>query len=363
MKKIIHYYPRAFVGNGGVTIAVWKFIKSLKKNNNVHIAYDQNFIRKQPLEVKGIKKIPLKHYFGGKFYLPSNFLKNFDRNTIIFLHSGLLLRNIIVALYAYKIKAKVVLIPHGCYDQTLLKYNWFLKKIVIYFERFVFKKIFFFQAFTKLDKKNISKVFNKHKIKIVPIPIEIEKKKFKVVKQNYFSYVGRYDIETKGIDLLIEAYKLVPESLRIPIIMHGTNGKNTDINDVKNLVRDKNMEKYFKIKGPIYGEKKIKFQSSSLMSIQLSRWDAFSLSVWETISLNVPCLISDRNACSDIVKENNFGIVTNLNIEKIKKNLIYVLLNKNMFKNLIKNNNYIKSKLSNKAINEKYNEIFIKIRN
>jgi glycosyltransferase involved in cell wall biosynthesis len=360
MKKIIHYYPRAFVGNGGVTIAVWRILKSLKKNYDLYIAYDQNLIKKQPLEIKNIKKIQTKHYLSGKFQIPSNFLKNFDKNTIIFLHSGLLLKNIFVALYANKIGAKLILVPHGCYDPTLLKYNKLLKKFFIYFEKFIFKNLFFFQAFTKLDKKNISKVFNKNKIKIIPLPIEVKKNKvLKVIKKNYFSYVGRYDIETKGLDLLIEAYKLVPKNIRIPIIMHGTNGKNSTINDVKNLVKKNKMEKYFKIKGPIYGEKKIRFQSSSLMTIQLSRWDAFPLSVWESISLKVPCLISDHNASVDIVKENNFGIVTNLKINEIKKKIVYILLNKKKIRNLIRNNNYINNKLSYNAINEKYNKLFI----
>lgn len=359
MKKIIHYYPRAFVGNGGVTIAVWKILKSLKKDYDLHIAYDQDLIKNQPLEIKNIKKIPTKHYLNGKFQIPSNFLKNFDKNTIVFLHSGLLLKNIFVALLAYKIGAKVILIPHGCYDPTLLNYNWFLKKLFILLEKFIFKKLFFFQAFTKKDKKNISTVFNKHKIKIVPLPIEIKKTKFlKATKKNYFSYVGRYDIKTKGIDLLINAYRLIPENLRIPIIMHGTNGKSSNIYDVKNLVKKNKMEKYIKVKGPIYGKKKIKFQISSLMSIQLSRWDAFALSVWESISLKVPCLISDRNTSSEIVKENNLGIVTNLNINEIKKKINYVLLNKKKIKNLIRNNSYITKNLSYNAINEKYNKLF-----
>ena len=143
-------------------------------------------------------------------------------------------------MFAYKIGAKVILIPHGCYDPTLLNFNWFQKKLFILLEKFIFKKLFFFQAFTKKDKKNISMVFNKHKIKIVPLPIEIKKTKFlKAAKKNYFSYVGRYDIKTKGIDLLINAYRLIPENLRIPIIMHGTNGKSSSINDVKNLVKKK----------------------------------------------------------------------------------------------------------------------------
>ena len=56
--------------------------------------------------------------------------------------------------------------------------------------------------------------------------------------------MGRYDIKTKGIDLLINAYRLIPEKLRIPIIMHGTNGKNSNINDVKNLVKKAKWKAY-----------------------------------------------------------------------------------------------------------------------
>ena len=141
----------------------------------MYIAYDQNLLKKQPLEIKEIKKIPTKHYLSGKFQIPSNFLKNFNKNTIVFLHSGLLLKNIFVALYAYKIGAKVILVPHGSYNPTLLKYNRLLKKLFILLEKFIFKNFFFFKPSPK-KIKNISMVFNKHKIKIVPLPIEIKKK-------------------------------------------------------------------------------------------------------------------------------------------------------------------------------------------
>lgn len=360
MLKIVHYYPRAYIGNGGVTIAMWRLVRSLKNKFEVHIAYDQSNYKKQPLEVVGVKKIPTKHYFNGKFQIPSNFLKNFDQETIVFIHSGLLLKNIFAALYAYKINAKVVLIPHGCYHPTLLKYNSFIKKFFIFFEKFFFKKLFFIQAFTKLDKKNILKVYKKNHIKILPVPVSFKKdKKLTNKKKDYFSYVGRYDIETKGIDLLINAYKLVPEKIRIPIIMHGTKGKDTDIEDVKRLITEKNMQEYFIINGPIYGKKKENFLNSSLMSLQLSRWDAFPLSIWESISLKVPCLVSNRNASSEIIKKNNFGIVTDLKITSIKNNLVKILLNKRKFKKYIKNTNYIDKNLSFKNISNKYYEIFI----
>ena len=140
-------------------------------DSHCHLDHDPLYtdiknIIKRSIDI-GVKKIPTKHYFNGKFQIPSNFLKNFDQETVVFIHSGLLLKNIFAAIYAYKINAKVVLIPHGCYHPTLLTYNSFIKKFFIFFEKFFFKKLFFIQAFTKLDKKNIVKVYKKNHIKII----------------------------------------------------------------------------------------------------------------------------------------------------------------------------------------------------
>ena len=50
IKNIINYYPRAYVGNGGVPSAMWKYMDAYKKNHiNSYVAYDQNLYKKQPL--------------------------------------------------------------------------------------------------------------------------------------------------------------------------------------------------------------------------------------------------------------------------------------------------------------------------
>ena len=186
MKKIIHYYPRAFVGNGGVTIAVWQILRSLKKDYDLHIAYDQDLIQNQPLQIKNIKKIPTKHYLNGKFQIPSNFLKNFDKNTIVFLHSGLLLKNIFVALFAYKIGAKVILIPHGCYDPTLLNFNWFQKKLFILLEKFIFKNFFFFRLLLKKIKRIYQWFLTNIKSKLFLCLLKLKNQILKAAKKLFF---------------------------------------------------------------------------------------------------------------------------------------------------------------------------------
>lgn len=356
MRNIIHYYPRAFVGNGGVTIAVWRFIKAFKnKGNNIWIAFDKSLDDKQPLEIKGTKRIKVKHFFNGRYSLPENFLKNFNKNTIVILHSGFLIRNIIVSLYALKIGAKAILVPHGCYDPILLKEKFLLKRIFIFIEKYIYKYLFFIQAFTEKDKKNIAKIFKNNRIEVIPVPIPVlNQSKFKKGKKNYFSYVGRYEMETKGLDLLIKTYEMLPNELKIPIIMHGTNGKKTNINDVKNYVKEKKQQNYIKVLGPIYGHKKLNFIKSSYMTIQLSRWDCFPLSVFESIALGVPCLLSKNATISELIKKNKLGFITDLNIKSIIRKLIYIIRNKKKIINMIKKSYFIEEQLSSRAIKEKF---------
>ena len=76
MRNIIHYYPRAFVGNGGVTIAVWRFIKAFKnKGNNIWIAFDKSLDDKQPLEIKGTKELKLNIFLTVDIAFQKTFLK------------------------------------------------------------------------------------------------------------------------------------------------------------------------------------------------------------------------------------------------------------------------------------------------
>ena len=355
IKNIINYYPRAYVGNGGVTSAMWKYTDAYKKDHvNLYVAYDKNLYKKQPLEIKKIIKIKVKHYLFGRFKFPENFLKTFSDETILILHSGYLFHNIFAAYYAKKKNIKTVLIPHGAYHPNVLRKNTLLKILFIFIESLIFKNLYLVQAFNKEDLKHLKKIFKKNKISIIPIPIVIKKetKKRNLHKAGkYFSYLGRYDIHTKGIDLLIKAYKKVPKDLRIPIILHGVDCKNGTKKDVVKLVKNENLENIIEVHGAIYGKKKDNFLSKSFMGVFLSRNDGFPIAVMEHFAQNKACLISKEATIWKMTKENNLGLVTDLEIKSIKDVFCMILKKRNTILNEFKPQGYIKKNLSNKAIN------------
>ena len=362
IKNIINYYPRAYVGNGGVTVAMWKYIEAYKKKYvNLYVAFDKNLHKEQSLVIKGVKKIKVKHHLFGGFRFPENFLKNFSEETILILHSGYLFHNMVAAFYAKNKKIKIVLIPHGAYHPNVIKKNFLLKKIFIFLESFVYKKLYLIQAYNSEDLKHLKKTFKKNKISVIPIPITIKKekkKKNKLNKGKYFSYMGRYDIYTKGLDLLIKAYKEVPKDLRIPIILHGVDGKYGTKKDVIQLVKNENLDKIIKVKGAIYGNEKDNFLSKSFMGIFLSRNDGFPIAVMEHFAKNKPCLISKEATIWKMTKKNNLGLVTDLQIKSIKDIFCTILKNKTTFAKIYKPKKFIENNLNNNVINETFYKNF-----
>ena len=353
IKNVINYYPRAYVGNGGVTVALWKYAEAYKnKQVNSYVAFDSKLESKQPLEIKGIKKIKVNHYLFSRFRFPVNFLKNFTKDTVLILHSGYLIYNLVAAYYAGKRHIKTILIPHGASHSNVLKKNPLIKKIFIFFESIIYKKLDFVQAYNYEDLKHLKKIFEKNKILIIPIPIKVDKKssKKKIKIGKYFSYIGRYDIHTKGLDLLIQAYKEVPKRLRIPIILHGRDCKYGTKNDLIKLVKNEKLDNIIKVRGPIYGKEKEKFLSNSFMGIFLSRNDGFIIGAMEHFAKNKPCLVSKKATIWKMIKKNNLGLVTDLKIKTIKNNICLILKDKNKILRKYKTQDFIKKNLSNEAI-------------
>lgn len=349
--NIIHYYHRALIGNGGVTNSLWSMCRAYyDKDIKTYVAYDRKLKKKKfKIHLKKIIKLPIRHFFLGKLKFPDNFLNEFNnKNTLLCVHSGFIFSNLIIIFFARIKKIKVILIPHGCYDPYVLNKKKFLKLIWISIEKLIYANFVIFQVFSEKDKKNIKKIFKKNKVIVVPQPVSLSKITKINKKKSYISYLGRYDIETKGIDILIESYKLIPNNLKIPLIMHGTPGRKDKKNDIEKMIKKNNLETWVKAKGPIYGNKKINFLSNSKLGIYPSRYDNFPLSLFETLSLNVTCIVSENMMVSNFLKKNNLCLVSKNTPKKLSKKIIDILSNKNFFKT--NSRNFIKKNLNDKII-------------
>ena len=150
---------------------------------------------------------------------------------------------------------------------------------------------------------------------IVPYGITISPtytKKRELKKSKKFIYIGRVSIE-KGCDILLSIFKRNPE---YELHIYGGIWQQ----------QRKIFEPYFSY-GNIYYHGTVSKEDLRKeivkcdVGIHLSRFDAYSLAVGEIIGCGVPVIVSETTGIKDEVRNNGFGLVTNLDFYEIEKSI------------------------------------------
>lgn len=150
---------------------------------------------------------------------------------------------------------------------------------------------------------------------IVPYGITISPtytKKRELKKSKKFIYIGRVSIE-KGCDILLSIFRRNPE---YELHIYGGIWQQ----------QRKIFEPYFSY-GNIYyhgtvSKKDLRKEIVKCdVGIHLSRFDAYSLAVGEIIGCGVPVIVSETTGIKDEVRNNGFGLVTNLDFYEIEKSI------------------------------------------
>lgn len=150
---------------------------------------------------------------------------------------------------------------------------------------------------------------------IVPYGITISPtytKKRELKKSNKFIYIGRVSIE-KGCDILLSIFRRNPE---YELHIYGGIWQQ----------QRKIFEPYFSY-GNIYYHGTVSKEDLRKeivkcdVGIHLSRFDAYSLAVGEIIGCGVPVIVSETTGIKDEVRNNGFGLVTNLDFYEIEKSI------------------------------------------
>jgi glycosyltransferase involved in cell wall biosynthesis len=133
-----------------------------------------------------------------------------------------------------------------------------------------------------LNKKVITKT----------IPEGVEKKFLQLERKNskHILFLGRFDINQKGIDLLLNAYSKVENKIVYPLIIVGVG---PDKDKIKNMIRDLKLQQRVKLIGPQYGKEKMKLLSEAIFVAIPSRSESFSLFTLEAIASGAPVVIFD----------------------------------------------------------------------
>ena len=126
-------------------------------------------------------------------------------------------------------------------------------------------------------------------IKVIPNGTLIKRSKVVVSPKNYFLYLGRLDLNQKGLDLLIQSFAQVHHQLSDTLVIAGS-GSAPNKSKLKKLIHKHKLQDKVTVLGHIDGNRKIKLIRYAKALLMPSRYEGQPLTCIEAIVLGTPII-------------------------------------------------------------------------
>lgn len=247
-----------------------------------------------------------------------------------------------LSLYKECLKKNIpyVVIPHGSLTKQAQNQKK-LKKTIgnILFNKFL-KNASAIQFLNEYERDCSIKINEKSLISGNGIDTEIINLNEKIMLDPFrFTYIGRYSIFHKGIDILINACYSIKDFLKennITINLYGRDSLDTK-ESIQNLVNEKNLNNFIKVNGPVYESEKEEVLKNTSVFIQTSRFEGHPMGVIEALAYGIPCLVTYETTLGSFVNSNRCGISVNANVDDISEAIKTIYNNKDKFEEYRKN--------------------------
>lgn len=201
--------------------------------------------------------------------------------------------------------------PHGSFGTAAMRKSWLKKRIAnLTVFRKQISKAYGFIFLNEAEKNN--SVYRTNNDVIIPNGIRSDSVYTGETNDNVnpnqveFYYIGRYDINHKGLDYLFDALDLLDEGENKYVINLWGKGddKSTEyinrrIGQYSHIVVKQN--------GPIYGDEKNKSLEQIGPMILTSRYEGFPMTILEAWSYGNPCIVTKGTNVKEEVEMNGLG--------------------------------------------------------
>jgi glycosyltransferase involved in cell wall biosynthesis len=229
---------------------------------------------------------------------------------IVHMHSAFIPRQAFLGLLLRRAKIPYVVTPHGGYSPCVLSRDR-LKKTAysLLIEKARCRRAAGISAVTSGEERDIRSFVPGFKGVFSCIPNSIELKVFKDKAWSpkpgrpELTFLGRFDVTQKGLDILVDIARLSPE---VDIHLFGTE----DSRSQRQLATLRsNLPPNVFFHRPIFGDEKAEILASSTFYIHASRWEAFGISIAEAMYVGLPCVIASTNHIASLIEQNDLGLV------------------------------------------------------
>lgn len=116
-------------------------------------------------------------------------------------------------------------------------------------------------------------------------------------------FLGRFDVLHKGIDILVEIARGLPD---VEVHLYGTEDDNT--RDWFEQIRQ-TLPANVHLHRPVFGAEKFQVLANASLYIQTARWEVFGISIAEAMYLGTPCAVASTINFAELFQQYDLGLV------------------------------------------------------
>lgn len=290
--RIVQYHPRALVGDGGITNSV-RHLSAAMAQLGAHpvIACDDEIggaAAQLPVPWLGIR-----HTGPRGVRIPFGLERVLSKADVLVCNSAWTAHNVAAGRAARRAGVPYVLAPRGAYDprirqrRRLVKDAWWTL-----LERRLVARAGAVHVFFAEERAHLAALGYRGDVLIAPNGVTVpDGAAWDGGSGGYVLYMGRFDPEHKGLDLLVRAAATLPAGTIPPVRLHGPDwrgGKEA----VRDLVADLGATDRVLIGDAVYGDEKWDLLRAARAFVYPSRWEGFGNSTAEAAALGVPTLVT-----------------------------------------------------------------------
>lgn len=147
-------------------------------------------------------------------------------------------------------------------------------------------------AFNSVQEKELIDLNPKLKTRLVFNGADDNYFNIKTSEQNYLLFIGRIDINHKGLDILLNAFRKIKNKVEDKLYVVGS-GTAEDETKLKQLISQYDLSDKVQFLGKKNGEDKVNLLKNAKIIVAPSRYESMSLTALEAISLGKPVVCFD----------------------------------------------------------------------
>lgn len=318
--RIVNYHPRALVGDGGITNSVRRLSEAFARlGADPVIVYDGSGRANRDA---GVEWLPVRHVARGPFRVPLRLGAALTSADVVVINSAWTSANVVAGRAARRADVPYVLAPRGAYDPRIMSRNRSVKRAWwLLAERRLISRAAAVHFFFDEQQVHVERLGGVRAVVVAPNGVSVpDDLRWDGGSGGYLVYVGRFDPEHKGLDLLLQAVARLPCEMRRELRLHGPDWRGGKAR-VRRLVRELELDDTVRVGDAVYGAAKWELLARARGLVYPSRWEGFGNSLAEAAALGVPTLatpyplaryLEDRGAC----------IVTDAHPEAIAQGLL-----------------------------------------